>query len=82
MIQELLAEEVRAFIQKHQNEDPFDLSLKAPKFKNIPVQLAIEQIRVRKKARKKLPEWYGCEKLIFPHGVSIEQCSSEVTAKY
>lgn len=82
MIQALQNDEVRNFIHQHENEDPYDLSLKASKFKNIPVQLAIEQIRVRKKAKKKLPEWYKHSGIIFPHGVSIEQCSSEVTAKY
>lgn len=82
MIQDLLRPEVQDFMAQYANDDPYDLSLKASKFQGIPVRLAIEQIRVRQKARKKLPEWHARQSVLFPHGVSIEQCSSETTAKY
>jgi 16S rRNA G966 N2-methylase RsmD len=42
----------------------------------------IEQIHSRQKAKDKLPEFYASQKLIFPKSLSIEQSSSELTAKY
>lgn len=41
-----------------------------------------EQIRSRQKAKDKLPTWVDQQALIFPPSLSVEQCSSEVTAKY
>lgn len=36
----------------------------------------------REFARKKLPEWTNIDGIIYPRHVSLEQCSSEKTAKY
>ncbi|MEQ6121803.1 SAM-dependent methyltransferase [Reichenbachiella sp. MALMAid0571] len=82
MIEELSKPEVIEFVLQHENEEPTKLILGQSKYKNIPVQLAVAQIQSRKKARKKLPEWYSVQGVLFPHGVSLEQCSSELTAKY
>lgn len=40
------------------------------------------QIKARQKAKIKLPEWFENEDVIFPKMLSIEQCSSEITAKF
>lgn len=40
------------------------------------------QIQARQKARHKLPEWYRQEGIIFPPLLSVEQASSEVTARF
>ncbi|MFY0627658.1 MAG: hypothetical protein JXR07_15280 [Reichenbachiella sp.] len=81
MINELRRSEVRAFIKAHEKEDPAALVLKYGDKKNLPIQLIAAQIKARQKAKSKLPFFYKND-LIFPHGVSLEQCSSEDTAQY
>ena len=76
------AEHVQAFIQEHLNDDPAALALQAKKYSDLPIREIAAQIQSRKKAELKLPEWFGHKAIIFPHGVSMEQCSSEETAKY
>ncbi|WP_422361266.1 class I SAM-dependent methyltransferase [Reichenbachiella sp.] len=73
---------VREFIHSHLNDDPLTLVLQSKKYPDLPIREIAAQIQSRKKAQVKLPEWYEQEGIIFPHGVSMEQCSSEETAKY
>lgn len=40
------------------------------------------QVAARQKAREKLPTWYASDDLIFPPALSVEQASSEQTARY
>ncbi len=40
------------------------------------------QIISRRKAKTKLPSWYGDDHIIYAPPLSLEQCSSEQTAKY
>jgi hypothetical protein len=70
------------FIQKNKSEDVTRLVLKSTQFKGLDVKKLAAQILSRQKASKKLPEWSSVEKLIFPPALSVEQCSSEATAKY
>jgi 16S rRNA G966 N2-methylase RsmD len=39
-----------------------------------------EQIEGRQKAKHKLPHWFKSDKVVFPPRISMEQCSSELTA--
>ena len=71
-----------AFIQKHRDDDVTKLILKATQFKDLDVKKLAAQILSRQKASKKLPEWAAIEKLIFPPSLSVEQSSSEATARY
>ncbi|MBE9461112.1 hypothetical protein ACFP1I_18735 [Dyadobacter subterraneus] len=71
-----------AFIQKYKDDDVTKLILKGTQFKDIDVKKLAAQILSRQKASKKLPEWAAIEKLIFPPSLSVEQSSSEATAKY
>ena len=82
MIKELSQPIVADFILKHENEEVTKLVLAQKQFENIPVQLAVAQIQSRKKAKSKLPEWYAARGVLFPHGLSLEQCSSEATAVF
>ena len=43
---------------------------------------ALEQIAGWQKARTKLPSWAAREGIVYPPHLSMEQCSSEATAKY
>lgn len=46
------------------------------------LRLVADQWLARQKAKHKLPSWFANEKVIFPPPLSVEQASSEVTAKY
>ncbi|MEO6284972.1 MAG: hypothetical protein ABIN80_15660 [Dyadobacter sp.] len=70
------------FIQKHKHENASQLILKAGQHKGFDVKKLAAQILSRQKAAKKLPEWSAHDQLIFPPALSVEQCSSEATAKY
>ncbi|MCE7058990.1 class I SAM-dependent methyltransferase [Dyadobacter sp. CY343] len=71
-----------AFINKHKHENASQLILKAAQFKRLDIKKLAAQIISRQKAAKKLPDWYANEKLIFPPALSVEQCSSEATARF
>ncbi|MDW7694336.1 RsmD family RNA methyltransferase [Flammeovirgaceae bacterium SG7u.111] len=77
-----LTQEIKKFILEHQDEDPLKLLLKKEAYPDIPMQFAVEQILGRKKAKTKLPTWVENEGIIYPAKLSMEQCSSEQTAKY
>jgi hypothetical protein len=70
------------FIIEHLNEDLCRLALNKQLFKNIDFDFAFNQIKARQKAKHKLPSFYNNFDLIFPESVSIEQSSSEFTAKF
>ena len=72
---------VKDFIKKHLNDDVNKLALsKFPE--EIDKQFVIRQIQAQQILKKKLPSWAENDELIFPKKLSLEQCSSELTAKY
>ncbi|WP_428665102.1 class I SAM-dependent methyltransferase [Runella sp.] len=74
----MLSNEQIAFIQQHITATPTALLLKFGKEK----EFLIAQIEARQKARNKLPTWFAEPRLVFPPAVSVEQSSSETTARY
>lgn len=69
------------FIKQHRNENPLSLALKkAPE--GIDLQWCLRQIEGYGIAKKKLPEWTKTDNIWFPPRLSMEQCSSETTARY
>jgi 16S rRNA G966 N2-methylase RsmD len=69
------------FIKKHLNDDVNKLALsKLPE--GIDRDFVIRQIQARQLLKKKLPSWAENDELIFPKKLSLEQCSSEYTARY
>ena len=80
------------FVCKHANDDVRKLALSAKKAEGLDLSFALDQIAGRQKARVKLPSWYALAAsgesvdeahfLVFPPHISMEQCSSEQTAKY
>ncbi|MBO7287897.1 MAG: hypothetical protein J6U85_06670 [Bacteroidales bacterium] len=72
---------VKDFIKKHLNDDVNKLALsKFPE--GVDKQFVIRQIQARQVLSKKLSSWAENDELIFPRKLSLEQCSSELTAKY
>lgn len=82
MTDKLQRPEIIEFIKGHLHDDPFSLSLKAKNLKLDNPQEAILQIQARQKALKKLPAFAENFSLIFPNPVSVEQSSSEITARF
>ncbi len=70
------------FINKHANEEVFELLLKSGNFPGIDVRKAATSIVARKKIIQKVPEWGGVDSLVFPKTINAEQASSWLTAKY
>ena len=69
------------FINAHLNDDVNKLALS--KFPDdIDKLFVIRQIQARQLLKKKLPSWSENDELLFPKRLSLEQCSSELTAKY
>ena len=76
-----LNDTTRQFIRENLNADVPTLALKkAPVGTDF--SLALLQIEARQLLRKKVPSWSENEGLLFPPHLSIEQCSSEASAKY
>ncbi|MCE7995941.1 MAG: hypothetical protein HEP71_28435 [Roseivirga sp.] len=82
MISELKKTEIQKFIQDHLYDDPASLMLSAGKYPHIPMKEVVEQIQSKRKAKHKLPEYFATEGIIYPPPLSMEQCSSQVTAAY
>jgi hypothetical protein len=79
---EIYTEELFKFVQDHLSEDPAQLLFSYSGKTTFDLKLAIQQIQARQKAQKKLPSWIANPHLIFPSGVALEQCSSEITASF
>jgi len=75
-------EETREFIQQHQDDDIRVLALKGTKDPEVDLAFAFQQIDGRKRAQEKLPSWAAIESIVWPPHLSMEQCSSERTARY
>ncbi|MBK5195113.1 MAG: SAM-dependent methyltransferase [Proteiniphilum sp.] len=67
------------FIFTHENEDVRDLALRFSG-ENMPFLLA--QIAGRQMAKHKIPSWYRISEIVYPVHLSLEQASSEITARY
>lgn len=78
----LLQTEIQDFINKNLNEDSSKLALKKNPFPEVNYSVLINQIIAKKKAKEKLPTWFSTENIIYSEKISIEQTSSETTAKY
>ena len=71
----------RDFIESHLKDDVHQLALQ--KFPDdVDKMLVLNQIEARQLLQKKVPSWASNPDMLFPKHLSIEQCSSELTAKY
>ena len=70
------------FIREHADEDVRQLALRGTKQSEVDLSYALEQIAGRQKARLKLPSWANIDGIVYPPHLSMEQCSSEATARY
>ncbi|RZJ74407.1 MAG: hypothetical protein EOO47_21215 [Flavobacterium sp.] len=82
MNRNILKDEVQQYINEHINADVNQIALAKPIFQNISSAELAGQIAAKKKAKNKLPTWFNSQNIYYPALLSIEQCSSEPTAKY
>ena len=78
----LMNQATRIFIDEHTNDDVALLSLQAARFPDVDMPFAIRQINGKQKVREKIPTFYSCRELLYPLKLSLEQSSSEITAKH
>ena len=72
----------RDFIREHAEADVRQLALRGTKDPEVDLTYALEQIAGRQMARTKIPSWAVVDDIIYPPHLSLEQCSSEQTARY
>ena len=69
----------KEFIRAHGEEDVRALALR---FSREDMALLLSQIAERQMARLKIPSWAGQDDILYPAHLSLEQASSELTARY
>ncbi|OCB74883.1 class I SAM-dependent methyltransferase [Flavobacterium crassostreae] len=82
MESKLLSNEVQNFITENIPTSVAKLALQKNPFPDIEWSTILKQIEAKAKAKQKLPSWFATDKIIYPSKISIEQTSSESTAKY
>ena len=88
-------EATRRFVSQHLDDDVRQLALQYSAHRSsssdkgeaggdgdVDLPFALDQIRGRQIARRKLPTWATIDGILYPPHLSMEQCSSEQTARY
>lgn len=78
----MIDEHTLAFIREHTGDDVRQLALQASRYPLVDMRVAATQIEGRRLASAKLPAWAATDGVVYPVRLSMEQCSSEVTARY
>ena len=79
---EIYSQDTLHFIHTHYREDVRTLALQAHRYPSVDMPAAITQISGWQIAKEKIPTWAKNENILYPVHLSLEQCSSEVTARY
>ena len=82
MNHKLLAKAVQDYINANLNADVNQIALAKSPFEGVSSAELATQITAKKKSEKKLPTWFHTKNIYYPPVLSIEQTSSETTAKY
>jgi 16S rRNA G966 N2-methylase RsmD len=72
----------KEIVRDNMHMDVAALALKLGHRHDIDVKKIVRQIRGYQVIKKKVPSWFDNKDLLFPENISLEQCSSEITAKY
>lgn len=70
------------FVRDNSEADVRQLALRSAGSSPVNLPLALDQIAGRQYARRKLPSWSVMDDIVYPPHLSLEQCSSEATARY
>ncbi|MFN8355405.1 MAG: class I SAM-dependent methyltransferase [Spirosomataceae bacterium] len=72
----------KEFIRQHLQADVSQLMLRNKSIAPDRLRVVVQQIQARQKAKDKLPTWFAHLDVVFPSLLSVEQSSSELTARY
>ena len=78
----MIDEQTLAFIRDHAGDDVRRLALQAARYPQVDMRVAATQIEGHRLATAKLPSWASVDGIVYPVRLSMEQCSSEQTARY
>lgn len=78
----LLDPKIQDYINSHLGNDIAKMAFAKNPFEAIDFKDILNQIAAKTKAEHKLPLWFSTENIIYPSKISVEQTSSEITAKY
>lgn len=78
----MLNEATQHFIATHRHEDIRRLALNSKAVTDVDFPMALQQIQGWQTARQKVPSWAAIDGILYPPHLSLEQCSSELTARY
>ncbi len=70
------------FVRDHRDDDVRRLAFAGDKYPDVDLSWALDQISGWQTARRKLPSWAGCDGVVYPPHLNMEQCSSESTGRY
>lgn len=70
------------FVRSHRKDDVRQLAFLGKRFPEVDMPWALDQIRGWQMAKEKLPTWAAKDGMVYPPHLSMEQCSSEQTARY
>lgn len=79
---EILNQKIQEYIFEKTGTDISKLAFQKNPFPTIDFKIILNQIEARTKSKEKLPTWFTTQNIIYPSKISIEQTSSEITAKY
>ncbi len=82
MIDQIQQQKFQEFILRHKEGNVQDLALAFHGKVDFDLNLALQQIKGRQKAKYKLPLWAKTDSVVFPPGLNLQQSSSEKTAQY
>lgn len=54
----------------------------AGRYPDLPMPFIAQQVKGRARSRSKLPSWHANEDVVFPKSLALEQCTSEVVARF
>lgn len=77
----MLNDKTLQFISDHEADDVYSLAFK-PVPEGVDLQRALQQIAALKIVKTKVPSWAENKALLYPKHLSLEQCSSEITARF
>jgi len=78
----ILTQVVQDFINQNISANITQLALQKNPFPETNWTLVLQQIAAKQKAETKLPSWFQTPNIYYPSKVSVEQTSSEKTARY
>lgn len=82
LFEKLLSHNIQQYIIENTGRPVTQLALQKNPFTDVEWTAILNQIAARDKAKDKLPTWFAAENIIYPSKISVEQTSSEATAKY